>query len=84
MAKGWDSEAVVKAYRSAAGGEIQRLSMALFSQALPLVDDAGMSAVEREKRPQRRAGASLESQVGEPLRLCVMYIGINNISLKGL
>lgn len=84
MVKCWDSEAVVKAYQSAAGGEIQRLSSALFEQALPSVEAARILAVEREKRPQRRARASLESQVGEPPRPSAMYINIYNLSLKGL
>lgn len=84
MAKSWDSEAVVKAYRSAAGGGIQRLSMALFAQAFPLVEAARISESDREKSPQRRVGASLESQVRGPPRLCVMYINIINMSLKAL
>lgn len=60
----WDSEALVQAYRSAAGVAVRRLSSALFGQELLAVEAARASAAERERMLEGRANALFESQVG--------------------
>lgn len=60
----WDSEALIQAYRSAAGVAVRRLSSALFGQELLAVEAARASAAERERMLEGRANALFESQVG--------------------